>query len=117
LTPPSQPVQIRNAGTGSLNWTLTTSTSDGGSWLNVSSGNEVAPSSVMVSLVKANLPGAGVTAGTFIGQLVFQATGSKVTIPVSVVVGNGVFSQVNGISFTKLFSGANPSESGVDHSQ
>src|SRR5580658_3659215 len=35
--PPTQPLQVRNAGTGSLTWTATTSTADGGSWLTISS--------------------------------------------------------------------------------
>ena len=33
-TPPAQALQIRNAGSGTLSWTLDTSTSDGGNWLN-----------------------------------------------------------------------------------
>src|SRR5262249_34413385 len=36
------------------------------------------------------------------------APGSSVTVPVSVVVGDSVFRQVNPIGFLKPFSGANP---------
>ncbi|HEY7390143.1 MAG TPA: hypothetical protein VH640_16625, partial [Bryobacteraceae bacterium] len=76
-TPPSQSVQVRNGGAGSLNWTLSHSTSDGGAWLDVSSASGTAPSIVTVSVNKANLPGGGVTQGSFIGHLVFQsATGN-----------------------------------------
>jgi hypothetical protein len=107
--PPSQTIQIRNAGAGTLNWTLTTSTSDGGGWLIASAGSGMAPSSVTISLLKQNLPGAGLIAGTFNGHLLFQtAGGGSVTVPVSVAVGSDVFQQVNPISFTKPFSGANP---------
>ena len=75
--PPSQPVQIRNAGSGTLNWTLETSTSDGGNWLNVSSANGTAPSAVNVSITKQNLPGQGLIPGIFVGELVFRTRQPK----------------------------------------
>jgi len=107
--PPSQPVQIRNAGSGILNWTLETSTSDGGNWLNASAANGTAPSAVNVSIAKQNLPGQGLIAGTFVGQLVFRNGNQSITVPVSVVVGDNVFRQVNAISFVKpVGSGSNP---------
>ena len=56
-SPPSQGFQIRNGGAGSLNWTLTSSTADGGNWLSISPGSGTAPSHVTVSLQKNNLPG------------------------------------------------------------
>ncbi len=108
LTPPSQPIQIRNGGTGTLNWTLAASTVDGGSWLSASAASGTAPSNISIGLVKANLPGQGITPGTFVGKLVFQSASGSVTVPVSVVVGQSVFPQVNAISFTKPFNGANP---------
>jgi hypothetical protein len=109
-SPPAQNLQIRNGGTGTLNWTMSNSTSDGGKWLNASATSGTAPSSVNISLVMANLPGGGNTAGTFIGQLVFQGPSNTdpVTIPVSVVIGANVFSQINAISFIKPFGGADP---------
>src|SRR3984885_2809715 len=97
--PPYQPVQIRNKGTGSLSWTVAKSTADGGNWLGVTPTSGVAPSNLAVAIVPGNLPGGGLTAGTFVGELVFTAAGSSVTIPVSVAVGASVFSQVNPISF------------------
>jgi hypothetical protein len=108
LTPPSQPIQIRNGGTGTLNWTLMTSTVDGGNWLSASALSGTATSNVMIGLVEANLPGQGITPGTFLGKLVFQSASGNVTVPVSVVVGQSVFTQLNAISFTKPFNGANP---------
>jgi len=104
----SQAIQVRNGGTGTLTWNATMSTSDGGSWLHISSSSGTAPSPVTVSITVANLPGAGATQGSFIGQLVFTTTASSTTIPVVVVVGNSILSQINGINFTKVFSGANP---------
>lgn len=106
--PPAQPIQIRNGGQGTLNWTLVTSTADGGSWLNASTTSGTAPSTVSVSISKSQLPNAGNVAGTFIGQLVFQTPGSVVTVPVSVSVGANVFTQVNPISFVMTAGGANP---------
>jgi hypothetical protein len=108
-TPVSQTIQIRNAGSGTLSWTATKSTSDGGNWLTISSTSGSAPSFLTVGFVPANLPGGGLTAGTFVGQIVVQASSGNVTIPVSVVLGtNNLFSQVNPISFTKVFGGPNP---------
>jgi hypothetical protein len=108
LTPPSQPLNIRNAGTSTLTWSLVTSTSDGGSWLTASATSGTAPSMISISIVKANLPGAGLTAGTFVGHLRFNAGGRSTTVPVSVVVGADVYRQINAISFSKTFGGADP---------
>ncbi len=105
----SQDAQVRNGGSGTLGWTLAASTSDAGSWLTISTPNGIAPSQVTVGVIVANLPGGGLVAGTFIGELVFEtAGGGSITVPVSVVVGDSILSQVNGISFTKVFAGPNP---------
>ncbi len=104
----SRAIQIRNGGTGTLSWTATTSTSDGGSWLHISAASGTAPSPVTVSITVANLPGGGLTAQSFIGQLVFTTSTSSTTIPIVVVVGANILSQINGINFTKVFGGANP---------
>jgi len=101
-------LQIRNAGTGTLDWTLEQSTADGGNWLTVPAPNGVAPSYVNVGVATANLPNGGSSAGTFVGELLFRTAGSSVTVPVSVVVGANVFDQVNPISFTMPVGAANP---------
>jgi hypothetical protein len=106
--PPAQPIQIRNAGTGSLHWTLSTNTADGGSWLTASALSGTAPTTVSISIVPASLPNGGAIAGTFNGQVVLQGAGEVVTIPVSVTVGTTVFTQVNPINFTMPVGGANP---------
>jgi len=106
--PPSQSVQIRPAGSGALKWTLTTSTSDGGAWLSVSAKSGTAPSTVSVGVVNSALPGSGLVAGNFNGQLLFQSSGGNVTIPVTVVVGPNVFSPVSPLSFSMTLGGANP---------
>ena len=98
--PAAQNIQIQNGGTGSLHWTVTASTADGGSWLDVPVKSGTAPSAVAVEITPASLPGGGATAGTFIGQLLFTATGSSVTVPISVTVGTSVFTQVNPIYVT-----------------
>jgi hypothetical protein len=106
--PPTQPVQIRDAGFGSLNWTVTPTTSDGGTWLTAIGPSGTAPSTVTVGVTVGSLPGQGLVAGTFTGQLLFQTAGASVTIPVSVVVGANVFAQLSELNFTKAFGGANP---------
>jgi len=104
----SQSIQIRNAGAGTLNWTLTSSTADGGSWLNASASSGAAPSTISIRITNAGLPGGGASAGTFVGQLLFQTSGDSVTIPVAVTVGTSVFTQINPLNFTMAFGGANP---------
>ncbi len=106
--PPSQTVPIGNAGSGSLSWTASTSTSDGGAWLSASPASGTAPSETGVSVNPANLPNGGSVAGTYVGQVLLQTTGDTTTIPVVVVVGTNVFNQVNPISFTMPVGGANP---------
>ena len=105
--PVSQALQIRNAGAGTLNWTLTPSTADGGNWLTASSSGGAAPSIINIGISKSDLPGGGAVAGTYVGQLLFQTAGDTTTIPVAVTVGAAVFEQLNPISFTMPFGGAN----------
>jgi len=106
--PPAQTVQIRAAGSGALNWSLSTMTSDGGAWLTASSATGTAPSTVTIHVKTANLPGAGLTSGTFTGELVFKAAGGSVSIPVSVLIGANVFSQAATLNFSMPLGGSNP---------
>ncbi len=107
-TPTSQSIQIRNGGSGTLNWTVSASTAVGGSWLTASASSGTAPSTITIGVTKAALPGGGASAGTFVGQLRFQTLGDTVTIPVAVTVGPKVFTQINPLNFTMAFGGANP---------
>jgi hypothetical protein len=107
-TPTSQAIQIRNGGAGALNWTVTASTGIGGSWLTTSASSGTAPSTITIGINPLNLPGGGASAGTFVGQLLFQTSGDSVTIPVAVTVGPAVFTQINPLNFTMAFAGANP---------
>ena len=107
-TPPLQPIPIRNAGAGTLNWTASASTADGGNWLTLSAASGSAPSSLQVGVTTANLPNGGLSAGTFIGQVVLQTGSDRTTIPVTVTVGDSVFRQLNDLSFTKAYQGGNP---------
>jgi hypothetical protein len=106
--PPAQPLQVRNAGTGSLAWTATTSTADGGNWLTLSSASGTAPTNVSVGITIANLPGAGATAGTFTGQVLFTSSGDTESVPITVNVGSDVIAQVNPLNFNKTFAGPEP---------
>ncbi len=107
-TATSQVIQIGGAGSGSLNWTVTPTTSDTAKWLTVSSSSGTAPSVVTVSVNSGLLPGGGAIAGTYVGQLLFQTSGDTTSIPVSVTVGSSVFEQANPITFTMPFGGKNP---------
>src|SRR5579863_4226019 len=106
--PPTQAIQIRNGGTGTLNWTATAATADGGAWLTLSSTSGKAPSTVSVGLVPSALPGGGTTAGTWVGLISFQSASGTVTVPVRVTVGAAVFSQINPLNFTMPLAGLNP---------
>jgi hypothetical protein len=105
-----QNVQLNNAGTGSLNWTAAVSTSKtttaaNVNWLSASATSGGAPSIVTVSVSPQGLP-----AGIYLGQVLFQAAGSSVTIPVSLVVVDSstvTFQQMPGASFT-MPVGSNP---------
>jgi len=104
----SQTILIRNAGAGTLNWTLTKSTATGANWISVSATSGIAPSTITVGITKSALPGGGASAGTFVGQVLLQTTGDSVSIPVAVTVGAAPFTQVNPLNFTMAFGGANP---------
>jgi hypothetical protein len=106
--PPGQSLQVLNGGSGTLSWTSSTSTADGGNWISLSVSSGTAPATVVVSVLTGNLPGSGFSAGTFIGQVVFHTSGGDVTIPISATVGASVFQQANPLGFTKVFGGANP---------
>ena len=106
--PPAQTFQIRNGGSGTLPWTLTASTADGGDWLQPSISSGTAPSTITVGFDPSHLPGGGTSAGTFAGQLLFQSGADSVTVPVSATVGATVFLQSNPISFTMVAGGASP---------
>jgi len=106
--PPAQPLQIRNAGAGTLKWTGSVSTADGGKWLTLSPANGTAPTAVNVGITPGNLPGGGLVPGTYCGQVVFLTTGDTATIPVCTTVGPNVFNQMNPLSFNMPFGGSNP---------
>jgi hypothetical protein len=103
-----QTLLVGDGGTGKLKFTVTPSTADGGLWLTATPLSTTAPKAITVSVNVLNLPGGGVLAGTFTGQLLLQAPGSIATVPVTVTVGKAVFAQVNPISFVMPFGGANP---------
>ena len=107
-TPGSQVVQINNAGPGALNWTLHTNTFNNANFLNVSASSGTAPSLVTVSVVSKDLPGAGATPGTFVGELVFSSSTGSVTVPVAVTIGGTSFAQAAPLSFSMVTGGAAP---------
>ncbi len=106
--PASQTVQVRAAGSGTVNWTLATMTSDGGAWLTKSAATGTAPSTVTIGVKNASLPGGGLIAGTFTGELIFTSATGSVSIPVSVTVGANVFTQGGTLNFSMTPGGTNP---------
>jgi Viral BACON domain len=107
-TPPAQSFEIHNGGTGALNWTLTTTTADGGDWLNVSAASGTAPSLLAVSIDPSQLPSAATLAATYNGQILLHSPLGDATVPVTVTVNNSGFEQLNPISFVMPQGGGNP---------
>jgi hypothetical protein len=107
LTPPSQLVQIRNGGAGSLSWTATAITSDGGGWITLSTNSGTAPTDVIIGITPASLPFQGLAAGRFTGSVTFVSGNNTATIPISVTVGGNSFAQINPIFFTKIAASSN----------
>ncbi len=105
--PASQVFQVRNAGSGTLNWSVVATTADGGSWLTVSPATGAAPSLVSVGVLAAKLPGAA-AAGTYNGNLLFKSGAETVTVPITVSAGVPSFTQVNPLSFTMPLHGIVP---------
>ena len=106
--PPAQTLQIRNAGSGTLSWSASTDTADGGAWLTLSAASGTAPSYLSVGVTPAKLPGQGLVAGTFSGEVVLESSSGRVTIPVTITVGAAVFRQMNPLNFTMGYEGAIP---------
>src|SRR5205823_1911495 len=107
--PPAQALHLRNGGAGTLNWSVAKSTADGGNWLSVSAASGTAPSNVTVSIVTSALPGGGLTAGNYLGQVLFRSATANVTVPVSVTIGDTVFSQAAPVGFTTVSASISPS--------
>jgi hypothetical protein len=103
-----QSLYIGNGGSGTLKFTITTTTADGGAWLKPSILAGSAPKIITVSILPASLPGAGSLSGTYVGQLLVEAPGDTATIDVVVTVGGGIFTQLNPLNFVMPFGGANP---------
>ena len=106
--PPAEVVPVRNAGSGTLNFTASASTSDGAAWITLSATSGTAPSLLSVGVDPTKLPGSGLIAGTFTGQVLLKTGGDLVTIPVTYTVGDSVFRQINPLTFTKAYAGADP---------
>jgi hypothetical protein len=102
-------VRLRDGGSGTLNWRAVKETADGDNWLGISAAPGTAPSSVTVSIDPANLPGGGLVAGTYVGQVSFAGAGGGVTVPVSVAVGDpGFVTSPASLSFSMSAGGSNP---------
>lgn len=107
-TPASQTMQLFNAGSGELDWTLAPMTASNGNWLTLSTTSGTAPSSVTVGVNISNLPNQGLVAGQFTGQLLYQSSTGSVTVPVSLQLGANTFTQDTGLSFSMPYAGSSP---------
>lgn len=78
--PGPQTISISNIGGGTLSWTATANTSNGGIWLNISPPSGTAPSALTVSVDTSGLSG-----GTYNGSIQIAASGATNT-PQSIAV-------------------------------
>ena len=112
-SPGPQSFELRNAGSGTLNWTAVPSTADGGAWLSVSSLSGTAPSVITVRVLSQNLPG-GAATGTYSGSILFESANSTVSIPITVSVGVTGFEAINGVATSMLAGGNAPNPEAVN---
>jgi hypothetical protein len=105
--PPSQTINIANAGAGTLSWSEAASTADANKWLVVTPLNGTAPGTYSVSVSNRLLPGKGLIAGTYVGQQLVKTKTGNVTIPTVVTVGDPVFIQAGPLTFNTTV-GLNP---------
>jgi uncharacterized protein (TIGR03437 family) len=83
--PSSQSISIGNTGGGTLNWTATTSTANGGSWLSLSSGSGSA-GLLTPSVVQVVFNTAGLAPGVYSGTIVVVNGTQSQTVTVSLVL-------------------------------
>lgn len=115
-TPPSQSITVLNAGAGTLNFSISTSTLAGGpGWLSASpasgSATPVNPATATISINPA-----GLAAGNYYGQVQFTATGVANSPQIASVVLKvapagtdlGAFVYPTGLIFVATAGGANP---------
>ncbi len=105
-------LQLRaaNSGSGPLPISVSSSTSNGGSWLSVSpSSGTATPSSPVLLNVTAN-PGS-LAPGTYSGSIVVVGAGSSITVPVTLSVeapNRVILLSQNGLSYRALAQGGTP---------
>jgi uncharacterized protein (TIGR03437 family) len=110
-----QTITVLNAGAGTLDFTATTSTISGGSWLSVSPSSGASNSSD-VNTVTVTVNPAGLQAGDYYGQVQFSASSAVNSPEVASVVLNvlspdnspGAFVQPSGLIFVGSAGGTNP---------
>jgi uncharacterized protein (TIGR03437 family) len=82
--PPTQSLNIQNAGTGTLNWSAQATVTGPVNWLRISAASGVAPATVQVSVSAA-----GLSAGSYSGVISVSSPGvgnSPQTVPVGLTV-------------------------------
>ncbi|MBI1746580.1 MAG: choice-of-anchor D domain-containing protein [Acidobacteria bacterium] len=97
--PPSQTLMIRNLGGGTLTWTASVNTENGGNWLSVTPASGTAPSSVTVAVNTS-----GLDWGDYPGAITVEAPGTLDT-PQTVPVLLRLRRVVEGWEETRVFTG------------
>ncbi len=118
--PPTQSITVLNGGSGSLNFSVSTSTTSGGQWLSASPSSGTLTSSKSASVV-VSIQSAGLTQGTYYGEVQFSAAGVTNSPQTASVVLNvaaasadlGVFVSTTGLIFVGQAGGTNPAAQSV----
>ena len=107
----SQALRVSNDGGGSLTFTVSASTSSGGSWLAVAPPTATVTASTQATLTVTANP-AGLDPGTYTGQVLLTATtGERAAIPVNITVSGvprTILLSQTGLTFIAVASGGRP---------
>src|SRR5207245_7790442 len=119
--PPAQSFSVLNVGVGALNWTASTSTLSGGSWLSATpaTGRSDANTAPVVSV---QVKPAGLAAGNYYGQVSISSpdivnSPQAVSVVLTVLAANvnpGPLVQPTGLIFVGQAGGANPAPQNID---
>ncbi|BDC48970.1 hypothetical protein F183_A12860 [Bryobacterales bacterium F-183] len=99
----SQPLSIRNATNGTLNWGVILASE--GNWLGVDFNTSFGSGdgNVVLTVNRAQLPNGGTVPGTYQGQVLLTSLSSYASVPVSVIIGE-TFQQTSAVNFTSTSS-------------
>jgi uncharacterized protein (TIGR03437 family) len=118
--PAAQTLSITNRGTGTLGWTITTSTTAGGNWLAVNTTSGTSTAGAATSPVSVSVQQQGLAPGTYSGEVRVSTAGSSevLTVPILLTVQAAPAQSALSVTplrlaFTAQVGGANPAAQAI----